>query len=99
MAVNSLKCVRIPRVGQQSVFTYSINVQCSSFHSAAVLRLPNPYSRRPAQLPEPSEVPPKLPETHENHGLYGFFRDKTSVTAPQILENHGILTSLWQLIL
>jgi hypothetical protein len=99
MAFNPLKSVRIPRRGQQSLLTYSRDVQGSSFHSAAVLRLPNPYSKRPAQLPQPSDVPPKLPETHENHGLYGFFRGKTSVTAPHVLENHGILVFIWQLIL
>ena len=90
MSFNPLKAVRIPRKGQQSLFPSSRHVQCHSFHSAAILRLPNPYSKRPDQLPEPADTPPKLPETHANHGLYGFFRDKVSVTAPHILENHGI---------
>ena len=84
-----LKAVRISRIEPQSLFFTLRNVQCRCFHTAPARRLPNPYSKRPETLPEPAEKAPEGPATHPNHGLYGFFRAKKSVTAPNILQNHG----------
>ena len=84
-----LKAVRIARAEQQSLFTTPRNVQCRCFHTAPALRLPNPFSNRPETFPEPAEKAPQGPATDPKHGLYGFFRAKKSVTAPQTLQNHG----------
>ena len=84
-----LKSLRIPRIETQYLFIAPRNVQCHCFHTGPAVRLPNRYSKRPETLPEPAQKAPKGPETHPDHGLYGFFRAKKSVTAPDILENHG----------
>ena len=85
-----LKAIRIPLIERQSLFIAPRNIQCQCFHTAPALRLPNPYSKRPETLPEPAEKAPEGPATHPDHGLYGFFRAKKSVTPPNILQNHGM---------
>ena len=82
----------IPRIGHKSLLCSPRSAQWHCFHTASVLRLPNPYSKRPTELPQPVDKLPDPPPIHPEHGLYGFFRNKISVTAPKILENHGTAT-------
>jgi hypothetical protein len=88
-----LNAVLKPRIGLYSLSISPISIQYHRFHTASVLRLPNPYSKRPTEFPQPAEKPPRPPATHPNHGLYGFFRDKKSLTPPGTLGNHGNIFS------
>lgn len=87
------------RIRQQSLLNSLSKIQYYCFHTGSILRLPNPYSKRPTEFPQPADNPPTPPTTDPNHGLYGFFRNKKSVTAPKILSEHGTPLLKWQLIL
>ena len=87
-----LKVGLVPRIGPKSLLSHSSKIQCYCFHTGSILRLPNPYSKRPIEFPQPADKPPTPPPTDPNHGLYGFFRNKTSVTPPKILSEHGTCT-------
>src|ERR1700736_5135245 len=84
-----LDVARLPRLTGQSLFNPIRSGPCHCFHTAPALRLPNPYSKRPVELPQPADKAPSGPPTHPDHGLYGFFRSKRSVTTPSDLANHG----------
>ena len=90
MRPNPLNIFRIARIDSTSTLFVPRSTQCHCFHSASVLRRTNPYSKRPETLPEPVAELPIQREGDPNHGLYAFFRNKTSVTSPNILENHGM---------
>lgn len=83
------RAILIHRIDRQSHIKGPVRILCRCFHSGPVLKLPNPYSKRPTEFPQPADKPPIPPKTHPEHGLYGFFRNKKSVTAPHVLENHG----------
>ena len=86
-----LKVALAPRIGQQLLLNPSSKTKCHCFHTGSILRLPNPYSKRPTEFPQPADKHPTPPPTDPNHGLYGFFRNKKSVTPPKILSGHGAL--------
>jgi large subunit ribosomal protein L47 len=67
------------------------------FHTNARLELPkrNPYSQRPATLPQPSsQVPASDIDVDPDHGLYQFFREhKRSLTHLDTIKTYGIYTA------
>lgn len=85
--------VLISRIGRQSLPISSGFIQCKCFHTGTVFRLPNPYSKRPSEFPEPVDKLPDPQPTHPEHGLYGFFRNKKSVTPAARQDSHGIIVS------
>jgi hypothetical protein len=88
-----LKTVLIPRIEPPLLSRSLTRIPRRCFHAGSPARLPNPYSKRPTELPQPADEPPEPPPTDPNHGLYRFFRNKQSLTEPSVLANHGTFTS------